>query len=257
MKEQKLAEMMAAMYKREKYFTLDDSRKRVEYQGKFIEFDSGSFFSYRHNLDCSQWATLGGELRNIVVLNKEERKERLERIILIKYLLATNQYRDFVIEKTIRPDFLLRKGDVCIGVEITELTNQTLKVLDQINRKYNNSEFNCEEVKRLAIKEHGKKAEEYEYYAYGDGVMVGSGVFDVGASRLSLIDIIDTKLEKYEKMAKELSKMIVVCATPGIEITQKWEVESVFDMVLYDPINPIEVAILLDGTAYSREYGTV
>lgn len=88
-------------------------------------------------------------------------------ILLINYLLATNQYRDFVIEKTIRPDFLLRKGDVCIGVEITELTTQTLKVLGQINRKYNNSEFNCEEVKRLAIKEHGKKAEEYEYYAYG------------------------------------------------------------------------------------------
>lgn len=72
--EKKLAEMMAAMYKREKYFTFADSRKRVECQGKFVEFDSGSFWSYQHNLDYSEWLALGGELRNLVDLNKEERK---------------------------------------------------------------------------------------------------------------------------------------------------------------------------------------
>lgn len=42
MREKKLADMMAAMHKREKCFTFADSRKRVEYQGKFVEFDSGS-----------------------------------------------------------------------------------------------------------------------------------------------------------------------------------------------------------------------
>lgn len=255
--EKKLAEMMAAMYKSERVFTLAESRKRVEYQGKFVEFDSGSLYVYKHNLDRFQWATLGGELRNLVVINKEERKERLERIILINYLLATNRYRDFVIEKTVRPDFLLRKGDVCIGVEITELTNQTFKVLDRINCKYSNVRISCDEVKRLAIEEHGEKAKGYNYYECCSTVRVGSDAFRVNDSRRLLSTIIDAKLRKYEGMAKELTKMIVVCATPGIEITEKWEIDSVFDAVWYEPINPIEVAILLDGTAYSREYGTV
>lgn len=66
--EKKLAEMMAAMYKSERVFTLAESRKRVEYQGKFVEFDSGSFYVYKHNLDrfqCVLWVEMELTLKSL------------------------------------------------------------------------------------------------------------------------------------------------------------------------------------------------
>ena len=94
------------------YRTLREAKRTVTVRDKFCVFDGTTLIVYDHNLteeeyDCFK-RQLNCFLQKLRRYEKEKEKEFRERRVLFGYLdYKDNPYANYVIEKNIRPDFIL------------------------------------------------------------------------------------------------------------------------------------------------------
>ena len=98
-------------------------------------------------------------------LSNDQKKERKERYALMMLSLFKEPLKHFTINKLTRPDFVLKKGQIEIGVEVTELCMESVKIIGQIVDESFGKKMPVEILKDNAIKKHGKKAESHIYFS--------------------------------------------------------------------------------------------
>lgn len=171
-------------------------------------------------------------------------KERKERIVLNQFIQLSKIYMDYQIVKQERPDFVLRKDGIVVGVEVTELTDVDSQVINSIIREIIGKGLSKEEVEKFAISKHGKKAMMYEYSDVNGSNAISGPMFDVDKHKKLFVENIEKKFKKYEDVASEYDKFIVLCFTDGIEIINSYDVDDLVNMIKYKPKNPIYVALI-------------
>ncbi len=108
------------------YKTISDARKTVQIEKYYIDYDATTLSTYNSNLSRDETKKLDLLLipyfQKLKAEQRESYKELCERRVLLRFLLASpEKYRNAVIEKHIRPDFILI-GEKEIAIEVTKLT---------------------------------------------------------------------------------------------------------------------------------------
>ena len=157
------------------YSSLLDAKKTVKVAGLEYCFDALSLCYYYHNLSETQFNYLGKKLTRYYEshCSNDEQKERLERACLFQYLFQEScNYKDYTILKKVRPDFIL-EGQKKIGIEVVTLTTPYNKIYGKIVGHNIGKGKNINQIKEDARQKHGGKADDYQYYSVGDGVIIG------------------------------------------------------------------------------------
>lgn len=120
------------------YSTFADARTRLSYNNrcykKYIVYDRLSLSIYKHNLSPSEYQQFCRELSHLYTPpTNDYDKYRKEYAVLFHYCLCKPKLAKYAITKSERPDFLLRKGNLSIGIEVTQLTTSYEKVMEKIS----------------------------------------------------------------------------------------------------------------------------
>lgn len=160
---EKLALKMLALHNFS-YASLTDAKKTVRFGGFEHCFDALSLCEYSSTLNSRQKSKLGQYLNeHFIKLDSDKRKCRDEYEVLFHFLqLASYPYRDFLIRKEVRPDFVL-EGNTKVGIEVLEFTTSQFAIMKNIaNRNFGKGKT-VEEIHRAAREKHGEKAEQFDY----------------------------------------------------------------------------------------------
>lgn len=78
-------------------------------------------------------------------------------------------------------------------------------------------------------------------------------MFNVNDRKKNFINLVEKKFKKYENIANDFNRFLVLCSASGMEITSQYDVDDIFDQIKYFPLNEIEVGIIYsDG--YNKAY---
>ena len=180
-----------------KYKTLEEAKIEIDICGYKYCYDAMSLGEYYSYLPRQLSNELYSEIKLKISIEKEkERKERnaIKMLSLFKYHL-----KQFTINKLTRPDFVLEKGQTKIGIEVTELCIESVKVIGKIAEEFFNKKIPVEQLRDNAIRKHGKKAETFIYSSVLDHNYVGTKTFDVFEFKKKFAENIIKKFKKYEK----------------------------------------------------------
>ncbi len=139
------------------YKTLNDAKMKINIDNLFIEYDAMSFDIYQTNLKQQERYRLYKIISEKIKLDTEKEKERKERLILKRFIEINEQYFDWKIEKAVRPDFILKKQNRKIGIEVTTFITEHEAVCHKIISDKTISNESVEKYKTEAIKKHGLK----------------------------------------------------------------------------------------------------
>lgn len=169
-----------------RYNSFSEAKKKcsikVDDQEKYYEFDALSLLCYQHNMIVDEYNEFGELLSKAFnIKNKDKIKERYEYAVLFQYIQLKND--DFLynalINKEVRPDFILTNSGETIGIEVTELTSPYDKIADKIALITKNKKLSVCDVKDLAIAKYNEKAKGYNYYQWNNGVSIGSKLINI------------------------------------------------------------------------------
>lgn len=198
---QELAQKMIALHNFS-YASLADAKKTVRFVGFEHCFDALSLCEYSSTLNAEQILKLGQyRNENINKLDSEKRKCRGEYEVLFHFLqLSSYPYRDFLIRKEVRPDFVL-EGSTKVGIEVLEFTTSQFAIMKNIaNRNFGKGKT-AEEIHRAAREKHGKNAEQFDYLNLGGVTAVSpKGLTDEDQKMQKFSEALFTKWQKYEEM---------------------------------------------------------
>ena len=183
-------------------------------------------------------------IREKVKFNTEVAKELSERRILKKFIEINNQYSNFEIEKTRRPDFILKNQNQRIGIEVTTFITEHEAVCHRIISDKTISRNSIEEYKSDAIKKHGKKANNYTYGIINGVRTISTGTMDINYNKNCFVDIVNNKFDKYSSLALNYDKFIVLCYSNEIEIINEYDVKCFFALIDTTSKRNISVGIL-------------
>lgn len=211
--------------------SLNDAKKKINIDKLFVEYDAMTFDIYKTNLKQEEKKELYRIIGEKTKFNSEVVKERSERLILKKFIEVNNQYYDWEIEKTGRPDFILKKQNKRIGIEVTTFITEYEAVCHRIISDKTISRKSVEEYKSYAIKKHGAKANKYTYGIINGVRTLSTGTMDINYNKNCFVDIVNKKFIKYSGVALNYDKFIVLCYSNGIEIINEYDVKSFFDLI--------------------------
>ena len=200
---------------------------------KFIVFDRLSLCIYEHNLSHDEYELFCKERNRLYIpRNNDYDKCRIEYGILFHYLICKPTLADYIVTKTERPDFELKKGEHSIGIEITQLTTPYEKVMDRIV-SMSGKGISVDELKTKAEARHGKKANDYNYHNINGTSVVGTKTLRPDNIREMFVQQILNKYGLYETKIEEYNDFVILCnAQQGITITEAWEADEIHDMLL-------------------------
>lgn len=244
---EKLAGEILALHSFE-YRSLKEAQKTVSLDGLWFTFDALSLCVYNHNLPPEKCSMLYKYLSRIWnTKSADVQKERLERAILFHYLNHDKSlYKDYTIEKTLHPDFIL-KGEQHIGLEVTQLTTPTEKVMAKISQEQFGQGKNAEQIKAGAIAKHGKKAEHYSYIDLGKTQTIGSPAFDISTLKKCYANQIIHKFHKYQPQFSQFDVFIILAdGQHGLGLTSESDLDDIYNMIKNEvtEINKVKIAIL-------------
>ena len=232
------------------FSSFEEAKAKVEMYDKFIEYDRITLVIYEHNLSIEEFKIFIRKLHCLWKekrINKEEKKRRKEYITLFYYIQKNIHLMSAKIHKEERPDFVLTLDDGSRwGIEETELTTPSDKVLDAIMRDFSGTELCEEEIKMKAEKKHGAKANNYYIKKYGKTLVVGAGMFSIKPRKELFSQKILRKNEKYKDIIDTFDKFIILCdATNGIEVISQQDAEDIFDIISEKaPLKNVEISIV-------------
>lgn len=230
------------------YGTFEEAKKRIDHEDKYYIYDRLSLCFYEYNLKQDELRLLFQYIKQKYNYRSNEyEKMRMEYAILFQYSCFHPHFRDCIIAKSIRPDFLIKANHSTIAVEVTQLTTQYEKVMEDIANLSFGKSMTAEELWALAKSKHKNKADQYRYYEFSNTVAVGSELAtNIAGPRKDFVSQITGKYNKYESLIDGYGEFIVLCnAQAGLEITQQWEADEVLFQVSGYPFKKtFHVAIL-------------
>lgn len=202
--------------------------------GKYIlEFDRMSMLVFNHNLSKKEYnlfAKFSREIYNKTV-TYEVKKRVKEYGILFAFFSIFSEYKSFRIEAKTNPDFILYDNDTPYGIEITELTDPSDKILTRILDE--STDDSCiEDIINAAINKHGLKAKIYKYFRINGVLSIASPLIDIIARKENFANQILRKYKKYQDMISEFNEFIILCdARLGIELDKSDDIEEIYDII--------------------------
>jgi len=217
------------------YNSFSEARDRLEFGEYFIEFDRFSLLFYCHNmpkdvyLDFLRLSKCLFDNRNI-----EDKKRRIEYARLFYYVRNHEELYEATIIKAERPDFILIFKGMRIGIEVTELTTESDKLMERISKDYSKKGLSAEELRTRAIDQHGARAKAFTYASdtMHNISLIGSGTLIIESVEKHYCKQILRKVEKYRQSIKEFDRFIILCdAQLGIVINKKEDAQRIFNQL--------------------------
>lgn len=213
------------------YNTLNDAKIKICVDRAFVKYDAMSFDIYQTNLNQQERYKLYKIINGKIKLCSEEDKERKERLILKRFIEINKQYFDWKIEKKIRPDFILKKQNQEIGIEVTTFITEHEAVSHKIISDKSISNESVEKYKEDAIKKHGKKANDYSYGLINGARTISTKTMNIDYNKQYFVNTINKKFKKYSSEVLNFDKFIVLCFSDEIEIINEYDVKSFFNLI--------------------------
>ncbi len=201
--------------------TLADAKQTVEVGPYKMRFDAFSLAHYFHNLSEDEYSFYKSSLRRICEesLSREGIKELSERLSLMIYLGCESPFKEYEIEKTTRPDFILH-GEKTVGIEVVRFTTKEDKILHDISNKNFGKNLSLEEIKANAYKKHKSNALRYSFNELDGHVYISTGLLNCTNRIEHYILLLQSKYDKYEHILKNFDEFIILCdALYCLEIT--------------------------------------
>ena len=241
------------------YPSLASAKKEIRIESIRYCFDALSLCTYSHNLTREHIKELGLLLDNYYSkFNREKQKERTERAVLFHYIeYGHPEYREYTIEKAVRPDFILCGASKRIGIEVVRLTTPKDQVLKSIATDSYGRGYSIEETKENAIKKHGGKAKVYKYFSINGSNVIATDIIDVNEQKKVFAELIVDKYRKYASMLHSFDKFIILCdAQQCISINAKEDVHDVLECVgqLIPAITGLSVVLLYEANNETMVY---
>lgn len=227
-----------------KYKNLEEAKIEIDICGYKYCYDAMSLGQYYSCLPSQLRNDLYSELKLKLKLSNEQEKERKERYAIMMLSLFKDHLKQFTINKLTRPDFILENGQTKIGIEVTELCIESVKVIGKIAEEFFNKKTPVEQLRDNAIRKHGKKAERFIYSSVLDHNYVGTNTYDVFEFKKKFAENIIKKFKKYEKEAIEYNEMIILCVHNENIITDDKDAKEVLNLISYFPENKITTVII-------------
>lgn len=239
-------EFIYKTYNNNNFKTLKEAKIEIDIEGYLYCFDALSLGEYYSKLPDGLYFKFKKALKEKIVLTEREEKIRQEKLILMKYSVFNEKILDYEISKEIQPDFILSNQGEKIGVEVTELCIDDIKVLHKISSLDKDKKYSVNELRDVAINKHGDKAKMYDYDNYFGYNWVSLKLYNVNESKKHYASKISEKLEKYDDLAKEFDEMLILCIHYISEILCKEDIEDIILNIYYKPKNKIKIIFLYD-----------
>lgn len=235
------------------YDSFENAKITINIENYHYTYDATTLCIYEHNLPKEYYYKLNKAINNeykLLSLTNEEIKERNERIILHSFIKLHPEYMDWDIKKCLHPDFVISKNLYSFGIEITEMVDGLDKVINKAASDNFGKGLTSKELEANVRKKYGEKnADQMLFYNHGIGV----NMFNVDDRKKNFINLVERKFIKYENIANDFNRFLVLCSASGMEITSQYDVDDIFDQIKYFPLNEIEVGIIYsDG--YNKAY---
>lgn len=221
----------------------------IENEIKYIEFDKTCFGIYKSNLSQEEKK----QIFKIVSMlwkdkNSEIIKERNERFTLFNYMLINFELQKYKIKKESRPDFVLEDENQKIGIEVTRLTNEQFEVAKVILAEASEN-ISLEQFRKVAIKRHGKKAQDYRYHKINEKFAISSGGYSCDEMIKEYVNEINKKYKKYKDDLGKYDKFIILCdATAPIELTEEQEIDNMINQLPFETFDKaFYISVLYSG----------
>lgn len=241
------------------YKNLEEAKLEIDICGYKYCYDAMSLGQYYSSLPIQLSNDLYRDLKLKLKLNNDQKKERNERYAIMMLSLFKEHLKHFTIDKLTCPDFVLENEKMKIGVEVTELCMESVKIIGKIVDESFGKKMPVEVLKDNAIRKHGKKAESYIYSSFLEYNCVGTNTYDIFEYKKKFAENIITKFKKYEKEAVKYDDMIILCAHYENIITDRKDAIEVLNFIDYFPINKMTVIIIYKNNnneinAYEKEF---
>ncbi len=223
------------------YRTLEEAKSTIKTEHFSYCFDAGSLSFYSHNMSQIEFQKFSRILSSMCHFDREHEKERVERCSLFCFLKESmSPYRNYQIEKRVRPDFCLI-GNKTIGLEVVELTTPEKKILESIVNNNFGLHRSASQIREDAYAHHKRNSDNYIYYDNGGIVAVGTRSIDVGAVKQHFEAQIIKKYEKYKNEIADFDRFIILADA------QKHVIELVSEDDVLDVLDGIEGKIPKNG----------
>ena len=229
---------------RNKYKNLEEAKIEIDICGYKYCYDAMSLGQYYSCLPIQLRNDLYSELELKIKISNEQEKERKERYAIMMQSLFKDHLKQFTINKLTRPDFVLENGQTKIGIEVTELCIENVKVIGKIAGEFFNKKIPVEQLRDNAIRKHGKKAETFIYSSVLDHNFVETNTYDVFKFKKKFAENIIKKFKKYEKEAIKYNEMIILCVHKENIIIDDKDAKEVLNLISYFPENKISAVII-------------
>lgn len=200
-------------------------------KSKNYVYDRLSLCMYKHSLDAGDYNSLGKEIRQLFnTRDSETKKARIEYAVLFHYAKLYPHLQTSVIEKKIRPDFIMTTGKEKCGIEVTELTTPHHKLLDRIASDNFGRGLTADEIKGQAKAKHGKKFSSYLYWQLENTAVIGSGEINVDAEKAIYVQEILKKYALYKSEMCHYDQFIILCnAQHSICVTSPDDADDIWN----------------------------
>ncbi len=217
------------------YKTFEEAKGKISVSDYWCIYDKMTLLIYEHNIPsylrkdfCENFKT---SLFN--KLSKEEKKQRKELVSLYHFIERNEKYKKYEIEKCKRPDFVLKKNDKKVGIEVTELIMPDDKLVNAIMDDYTGTSRSTEEIKSEIQRKHGKKVEQFSVYNLFGTMAVSGPVKNVGVNKDRFVYKVVEKYNKYKNDIADYDEFIILCDERGVvvEITDDSDIEDIIESI--------------------------
>ena len=223
--------------------TLNEAKCTVYYMDKKIIFDRFTFNIYEHQLSNEEKNKLIKKVKQIYIPKKEIEKERLERVILNKYLMINN-YEYALIKKCVNPDFIVEMNNRKIGIEITSFKAEDIAIQDKIINKASGKALTTNELINIAKDVSITKYKQFDYSTYNGHAIISANLFDVNLHKEEFVKTIEKKIKKYDEVSLLFDEFIILVIAPDFEVTDEYDINDILSRISLKPKNKIKLCII-------------
>lgn len=211
-----------------------ESKNKILSKKFYCVYDRLTLLIYEHNFSNESQRLLYKKIVELVEKKfcREDLKQRKELISLYNFIKCNSKYAGYKFRKELRPDFILVNDKEKVGVEITELTTQSDKIMDVIMKECSNKGLSEDQIRGQMKKRHGNEADNFDLTMFNDKMAIGGPIKNIAKIKNDFAEQILKKYNKYKNSICNFDDFIILCdARLGMEIICKGDAEEIFNLI--------------------------
>lgn len=167
-------------------------------------------------------------LINLRVSGKGAFRDRREYISLFKYYLLNKEIQDcsFYKQEPPAPDFVLKRGSITLGIEVTSFTSQHNELCKRIYRECIGTDMIKSELKDFAHSNH-KSTKDFTFIDLNGKVAIMPPPYNITKEIKGYLELLNKKYQKYRDAFSDYDSFTLLCdATEGIELSLVDDIDS-------------------------------